>query len=271
MIEHQSRKKAKHEKFYDDPKATIMRRGDVLRESEFHFPDLDYPIHEFMYKMLNVKNDKPYVEKMEMRAKVSLDEFLQLLGENIPKNVKPVLFASQQREYVCVSKDGYRFVITLDRTTYTRRKMSCDEVMLEIEGIDDNEREDKQYFTMHDLMMKSGFPLELTKASKFERGMIAILPTNFSDGKPLEIKCPICNNPENQIKKGRTSSGTQRMFCKSCQCKYTPRPKGWGVEAKEQAVKAFLSGESAAQIARRLGMDAKTVIQWTKDSSSWGH
>ncbi|MCL2570268.1 MAG: hypothetical protein FWE16_03625 [Firmicutes bacterium] len=166
-------KKSKDEIFYDDEHMTILNRGDVFRESHYRFNN-DQTTHDFMYKMQNSNSNKPYVERIEIRAKTnSIDEFKTLFGNNVPQNVQPVLHASMERDYATVQKGDFLVIITLDKTTYTKNDKTYTEYMAEFEdisyvisGIDNDAHLDN----VHKLLTKSGLPLELTKQSKYQRG-----------------------------------------------------------------------------------------------------
>jgi transposase-like protein len=80
--------------------------------------------------------------------------------------------------------------------------------------------------------------------------------------KTKEIGCNKCGSVDNQIKKGKTRSGSQRLFCKICENKYTPLPKGYDEETKKNAVKLYLSGTSARGVGKVMGMKGDTVTAW---------
>jgi len=164
------RVKHKDEIYYDDKNYTILNRGDVLRESN-HRVDNKH-IHEFMYKMQNSNAEKPYVEKIEIRAKLNtIDEFKALFGSEIPQDIKPVLRASMERNFATVKKADLLIIITLDKTKYTKGEQSFTELMVEFEDISDIES-DSQFDYIDKLVQQSRLPLELTKQSKYERGYL---------------------------------------------------------------------------------------------------
>lgn len=80
------------------------------------------------------------------------------------------------------------------------------------------------------------------------------------------MKCPHCQNTENQVKAGRTRAGSQRYKCNDCQRIYTPHPKqaGYPDEMRQQAVKLYVDGMNLRRIGRHLGVDHKTVSYWLK-------
>ena len=84
------------------------------------------------------------------------------------------------------------------------------------------------------------------------------------------IKCPHCENEAQQVKAGKTSSGSQRYKCKLCNRRYTPNPKpqGYSDEMRQQAVKLYVDGMNYRRIARHLGVDHKSVINWVKAYSA---
>ena len=77
-----------------------------------------------------------------------------------------------------------------------------------------------------------------------------------------EIGCSKCGAVDGQIKKGKTPSGNQRLFCKKCENKYTPIPKGYDEEIKKTAVKMYLMGTSARGVGKVMGMKGDTVTAW---------
>jgi transposase-like protein len=78
-------------------------------------------------------------------------------------------------------------------------------------------------------------------------------------------QCPFCKTQEKQIKVGKNGSGSQRYQCKICHRRYTPEPsRAYGHEVHQQAVKLYLDGSSFRGIARHLGVDHKTVMNWLK-------
>ena len=81
-------------------------------------------------------------------------------------------------------------------------------------------------------------------------------------GSIKQVGCNKCGAVNNQIKKGKTNSGNQRLFCKVCNNKYTPFPKIYSEETKQTAVKLYLSGMSARGVGKQLGMKGDTVTSW---------
>ena len=77
-------------------------------------------------------------------------------------------------------------------------------------------------------------------------------------------QCPYCQATENQIKAGRTKAGSQRFRCKLCQRRYTPEPKerGYPEALRQQAVRLYIDGVNFRRIARQLGVNHQTVINW---------
>ena len=80
------------------------------------------------------------------------------------------------------------------------------------------------------------------------------------------IKCPHCNETEDQVKAGKTRTGSQRYKCKPCNRRYTPNPKAQGYPdaIRQQAVRLYVDGMNYRRIARHLGVDHKSVINWVK-------
>lgn len=80
------------------------------------------------------------------------------------------------------------------------------------------------------------------------------------------IKCPHCQNTTEQVKAGRTATGSQRYKCKPCERRYTPEPKqqGYSDDVRHEAVQLYVDGLSLRRIARHLDIDHKTVGHWMK-------
>jgi transposase-like protein len=79
-------------------------------------------------------------------------------------------------------------------------------------------------------------------------------------------RCPYCQAEDRQVKNGKNVSGSQRWKCQHCGRKYTPEPKehGYPDEIRQQAVRMSVDGSNYRRIARLIGVDHKTVIQWVK-------
>ena len=77
-------------------------------------------------------------------------------------------------------------------------------------------------------------------------------------------QCPYCQTTEQQSKAGFTEAGSQRFHCGPCQRRYTPNPKerGYAPELHKQAVQLYLERMSFRAIARVLGVNHQTVINW---------
>lgn len=81
-------------------------------------------------------------------------------------------------------------------------------------------------------------------------------------------ECPRCHATTRQVKSGRNASGSQRHQCQACRCRYTPKPsERYGAEIRVQAVKWYANGISFQKIARHLGVDYVTVMNWVKACS----
>ena len=76
--------------------------------------------------------------------------------------------------------------------------------------------------------------------------------------------CPYCQASERQVKAGKTSSGSQRYQCQGCGRRYTPEPKphDYPPEVRRRAVQMYVDGMNFRRIARHLGVDHKSVINW---------
>jgi len=82
-------------------------------------------------------------------------------------------------------------------------------------------------------------------------------------------RCPKCGRIENQIKKGRNRSGTQRCMCLDCGIYYTPeaKKKDYPEETRLLATKIFYSGVSGRGVGRILGMSKANVYNWIKKTT----
>jgi transposase-like protein len=76
--------------------------------------------------------------------------------------------------------------------------------------------------------------------------------------------CPYCQITEKQVRVGRNLSGSQRFQCNNCRKKYTPAPNlnGYPGGIRKEAVLMALEGKSFRAIARKLGVNAQTVVNW---------
>jgi transposase-like protein len=79
-------------------------------------------------------------------------------------------------------------------------------------------------------------------------------------------RCPECGSIENQIKKGKNRSGTQRCMCKECGAAYTidPKKRAYPEETRELAIKMYYSGVSGRGIGKALGMNKSNAYNWIK-------
>jgi IS1 family transposase len=66
------------------------------------------------------------------------------------------------------------------------------------------------------------------------------------------------------VKAGRTKAGSRRYKCQHCQRRYTPEPKeaGYGEALRQQAVRLYVDGMNFRRIARHLGVNHQSVINW---------
>lgn len=79
-------------------------------------------------------------------------------------------------------------------------------------------------------------------------------------------QCPHCQRTDQQVKNGKTKTGSQLYKCKACNRKYTPEPKanGYTETVKQQAIRLVLDGNSQRQAARHAGVSHGTVANWFK-------
>ena len=82
--------------------------------------------------------------------------------------------------------------------------------------------------------------------------------------------CPNCQATTKQHKIGRTEAGSQRYKCRNCGRSYTPEPKLQGYDdlLRQHAVKLYSDGMNFRRIARHLGVNHQTVINWVNAYSA---
>ncbi len=126
-------------------------------------------------------------------------------------------------------------------------------------------------------LYKSQYPNYPAHVMEFVWTLYSPLPSSGSGEKAvyaildnMNVKCPHCQNEADQVKAGKTNSGSQRYKCKLCNRVYTPEPKQQGYEdaIRHQAVKLYVDGMNYRRIARHLGVDHKSVINWVKAYTS---
>ncbi len=66
------------------------------------------------------------------------------------------------------------------------------------------------------------------------------------------------------MRDGKNPSGSQRMRCQACGRRCTPRPqaRGYPDEVRGRAIRMCLEGVSFRQVARELGVNHQTVVNW---------
>jgi transposase-like protein len=79
-------------------------------------------------------------------------------------------------------------------------------------------------------------------------------------------ECPYCHATDRQVRAGKNDSGSQRLKCQHCQHRYTPESKehGYPEAVHHQAVQYAVDGLNYRRIARPLGVDHKSVINWVQ-------
>ena len=78
--------------------------------------------------------------------------------------------------------------------------------------------------------------------------------------------CPICQLNHYVIKAGLNRSCTQRYRCQDCARYFTPQPKpqGYDLQTRKQAVQLYLEGTSYRAIGRLLNVHNQSVINWVE-------
>ncbi len=84
------------------------------------------------------------------------------------------------------------------------------------------------------------------------------------------ITCPNCQQTHDQVKDGFTSTGSQRMRCRACGQRYTPRakPLGYPQDLRTQALKMYVDGLTFRRFARLLGVHHQTVMNWVNAAAA---
>ncbi|MDE2948102.1 MAG: helix-turn-helix domain-containing protein [Chloroflexota bacterium] len=80
------------------------------------------------------------------------------------------------------------------------------------------------------------------------------------------IKCPHCQDTEQQVKAGFNRSGSQLHKYKPCNRRYTPVPseKGHPQHIRQQALRLYMEGNNFRRIARLLQVSHVSVMNWVK-------
>ncbi len=78
------------------------------------------------------------------------------------------------------------------------------------------------------------------------------------------LTCPTCGETTFQHKAGTNPTGTARRECQHCGRTYTPEPKphGYPLELRRQALKLYVDGTNLRRIARHLEVNPQTVANW---------
>lgn len=82
--------------------------------------------------------------------------------------------------------------------------------------------------------------------------------------KPQYPICPHCGTNSRVHKSGFNGTGSQRMRCTQCSRYFTAlkKPMGYSAELKAQAVQMHLEGMSFRGVAKVLGVNFQSVINW---------
>ena len=88
-----------------------------------------------------------------------------------------------------------------------------------------------------------------------------------------EKQCPKCGNEKKQHKKGYTQSGSQRMYCNVCGCKYTPNPKNkaYSEEKRKEALRLLALGNTGRGIGKALNMSKANAYRWAREEVKKTH
>ena len=85
-------------------------------------------------------------------------------------------------------------------------------------------------------------------------------------------KCPKCGDVNEQHKKGFTGAGSQRWYCKMCDCKYTPEPKKWEYTEDERrlALRILSDGNTGRGVGRAMKMSKSNAYRWASEEAKKG-
>ena len=80
------------------------------------------------------------------------------------------------------------------------------------------------------------------------------------------MKCERCKIEKEQIKAGKTKSGSQKYKCKVCEKVYMPnlKERNYSEEVKKQAIKQNTEGNSGRAVGRILGISKNICLYWIK-------
>ena len=83
------------------------------------------------------------------------------------------------------------------------------------------------------------------------------------------MKCPKCEQKEQQYKNGKTKAGSQRYRCHQCGYSYTPekKAKGYSQAFRQKAIKMYIDGAGLRRTGRQLGIHHQTVANWAKEEA----
>ena len=83
------------------------------------------------------------------------------------------------------------------------------------------------------------------------------------------IRCPHCEQGDQQVKVGRNRSGSQRYLCRYCRRKYTPQPNhaGYSPAIHRQAVEQYVDGGNFRRIGRQLKVSHTSVMNWVNQQA----
>ena len=82
--------------------------------------------------------------------------------------------------------------------------------------------------------------------------------------------CPSGHADGDVIKSGHNRTGSQRYRCQACQRYFTPEPKpaGYELALRQQALQLYLEGTSLRAIGRLLGLHHQTVSNWVTQAAN---
>lgn len=84
------------------------------------------------------------------------------------------------------------------------------------------------------------------------------------------LSCPTCGETTKQHRAGRNAAGTARRECRHCGRTYTPEPKppGYALEERRQALELYVDGTNFRRIARHLGVNPQSAANWVNAAAA---
>lgn len=152
--------------YFDTPNKDLLKNGGSFRIRKTNKGSIK---GTFKYP---IDNNDVYTKRLEIEKILTENSFTELINRfnNLQYNLKsicpfPVLKINNQRQEITLTKDNSCVVVAFDTITYDNKKQ---EHMLEIEL---KEGPNPNILIEIDKLIQERFNLELTKQSKYQRGI----------------------------------------------------------------------------------------------------